>query len=60
MYHFVKYNNICYLKPESKKDIIDHYNIILRCAYEEGLKDRTSSTHLCKNGYVYIEHPTTP
>lgn len=60
MYHFVKYNNIWYLKPESKQDIIDHYNIILRCAYEEGLKDRTSSTHLCKNGYVYIEHPTTP
>ena len=60
MYHFVKYNNIWYLKPESKQDIIDHYNIILKCAYEEGVKDRISSTHLCKNGYVYVEHPTTP
>ena len=28
--------------------------------YEEGFKDRKSSTHLCKNGDVYIEHPTTP
>ena len=60
MYHFVKYNNIWYLKVETKQDIMDHYNIILKREYEAGLKDRTSSTHLCKNGYVYIEHPTTP
>lgn len=66
MYHFVKYNNIWYLKPETRQDIIDHYNIILKREYEEGFKDRISSTHLCKNyfgpgeDYVYIEHPTTP
>lgn len=60
MYHFVKIANIWYLKVESKQDIIDHYNIILKREYEEGFKDRTSSTHLCKNGDIYIEHPTTP
>lgn len=60
MYHFVKYNNIWYLKPETRQDIIDHYNIILKQEFEEGFKDRKSSTHLCKNGDVYVEHPTTP
>lgn len=66
MYHFVKYNNIWYLKPETKQDIMDHFNIILKREYEEGFKDRKSSTHLCKNyfgpgeDYIYIEHPTTP
>ena len=60
MYHFVKYNSIWYLKPESKQDIIDHYNTILLREYKEGFKDRISSTHLCKNGDIYIEHPTTP
>lgn len=60
MYHFVKYNNIWYLKVETKQDIIDHYNIILKREYEEGFNDRKSSIHPCKNGYVYIEHPTTP
>lgn len=60
MYHFVKYNNIWYLKVETKQDIMDHYNIILKREYEAGLNDRAASTHLCKNGYVYIEHPTTP
>ena len=60
MYHFVKIANIWYLKVESKQDIMDHYNIILKREYEEGLKDRISSTHLCENGKLYIEHPTTP
>jgi hypothetical protein len=59
MYHFVKYNNIWYLKVETKQDIMDHYHIILRREFEEGLKDRVSSTHFCKNGDVYIEHPVT-
>lgn len=65
MYHFVKYNNIWYLKPETKQDIMDHYNIILKREYEEGFKDRKASMHLCKNyfgpgeDYIYIEHPTT-
>lgn len=58
-YHFVKYNNIWYLKPETRQDIIDHYSIILKREYEEGFKDRISSTHLGKNNEVYIEHPTT-
>lgn len=59
-YHFVKIANIWYLKPETKQDIVDHYNIILKREYEEGFKDRKSSTHLYKNyfgpgeDYIYI------
>lgn len=65
MYHFVKIDNIWYLKPETKQDIIDHFNTIVKKCFEEGLKDRVSSTYLCKNyfgqgkDYIYIEHPTT-
>lgn len=51
MYHFVKIDNIWYLKPETKQDIIDHFNTIVKRCFEEGLKDRISSTHLWKNHY---------
>ena len=65
MYHFVKYNNIWYLKPETKQDIMDHYNIILKREFEEGFKDRKASSHIWKDydgpgkDYIYVEHPTT-
>lgn len=65
MYHFVKIDNIWYLKPETKQDIIDHFNIIIKKHFEEGIKDRMSSTHIWKNhlgpgkDYIYVEHPTT-
>lgn len=46
MYHFIKFNKIWYLKVETKQDIMDHYNIILKREYEAGINDRMASSHI--------------
>ena len=39
MYHFVKFSNTWYLKPESVQDIIDHFNVICNREFEQGFND---------------------
>lgn len=39
MYHFVKFNNTWYLKPESIQDIIDHFKKICGREFKEGFED---------------------
>ena len=39
MYHFVKFNNTWYLKPECLQDIIDHFNKICGREFKEGFED---------------------
>lgn len=62
-YHFVKFNNVWYLKVESVQDIIDHFNTILKDQFIDGFKDYMNSVKVCKrpNGkpWVYIAHPET-
>lgn len=39
MYHFVKFSNTWYLKPESVQDIIDHFKKICGREFKEGFED---------------------
>ena len=39
MYHFVKFNNNWYLKPEILQDVIDHFKKICGREFKEGFED---------------------
>ena len=39
MYHFVKFNNTWYLKPEKIDDIIDHFKKFCGREFEQGFND---------------------
>ena len=52
MYHFVKFNNTWYLKPEKLEDVIDHFKKFCGREFKEGFEDfcnnseiRTSNDH---------------
>ena len=56
MYHFVKFNNTWYLKPESVQDIIDHFNKICGREFQEGFEDYINNVVVKKdhNGEPYL------
>lgn len=56
MYHFVKFNNTWYLKPESVQDIIDHFNKICGREFKEGFEDYMNNVVVKKdyNGEPYL------
>lgn len=60
MYHFVKFNGVWYLKPESKQDIIDHFNLICYREFKEGFEDYRDNTVVKKdydgNPYLYSKN----
>lgn len=62
-YHFVKFNNVWYLKAESVQDVIDHFNTIIKDTFVEGFKDYKRSIKICKNPdgtpWIYRAHPET-
>jgi len=39
MYHFVKFNNTWYLKPETLEDVIEHFKKFCGREFEEGFND---------------------
>lgn len=62
-YHFVKFNGVWYLKPETVQDIIDHFNTIIKNEFVEGFKDYKKSIKICKGAdgkpWIYRAHPET-
>ena len=46
MYHFVKFNNTWYLKPEKLEDVIDHFKKFCGREFDEGFED------FCKNSEI--------
>lgn len=46
MYHFVKFNNTWYLKPEKLEDVIDYFKKFCGREFEEGFED------FCKNSEI--------
>ena len=56
MYHFVKFNNTWYLKPESVQDIIDHFKKICGREFKEGFEDYKDNVVVKKdhNGEPYL------
>ena len=56
MYHFVKIDNIWYLKPETKQDIIDHFEKICGREFKEGFEDFRNNVVVKKdnNGDHYL------
>lgn len=56
MYHFVKFSNTWYLKPESVQDIIDHFNVICKREFEQGFNDFKDNVSIKKdyNGKKYL------
>lgn len=49
MYHFVKFNNTWYLKPESVQDIIDHFKKICGREFKEGFEDYINNVVIKKD-----------
>lgn len=49
MYHFVKFNNTWYLKPETVQDIVDHFNKICGREFKEGFEDFRDNTKIIKS-----------
>lgn len=49
MYHFVKFSNTWFLKPESAQDIIDHFNVICKREFEQGFNDFKDNVSIKKN-----------
>jgi len=57
MYHFVKFNNTWYLKPESIQDIVDHFNKICGREFEQGFNDFKDNVSVRKSpidGHPYL------
>ena len=56
MYHFVKFNNTWYLKPEKVQDIIDHFEKICGREFKEGFEDFRDNVVVKKdnNGEPYL------
>jgi hypothetical protein len=54
-YHFVKFQNTWYLKPESVQDIIDHFKKICGREFKDGFEDFVDNTVIAKdrNGKPY-------
>ena len=46
MYHFVKFNNTWYLKPEKLEDVIEHFKKFCGREFEEGFKDFKDNTRV--------------
>ena len=49
MYHFVKFNDTWYLKPESVQDIIDHFNKICGREIKQGFNDFADNVQFIKD-----------
>lgn len=56
MYHFVKFNNIWYLKPEKLEDVIEHFKKFCGREFEEGFNDFKNNVAIHKdyNGEKYL------
>ena len=56
MYHFVKFNNTWYLKPEKLEDVIEHFNKFCGREFEEGFNDFKNNVDVRKdlNGEKYL------
>lgn len=56
MYHFVKFNNTWYLKPESVQDIIDHFTKICGREFQQGFDDFKDNVRVSTdyNGEKYL------
>lgn len=48
-YHFVKFQNTWYLKPESLQDIIDHFKKICGREFNDGFEDYTTNMVVVKD-----------
>lgn len=64
MYHFVKFNNTWYLKPESIQDVVDHFNKICGREFREGFEDFRDNVKIRKDSkgepYLYsINHSSS-
>lgn len=49
MYHFVKFNNTWYLKPESLEDIIEHFKKFCGREFEQGFNDFKDNVSIKKD-----------
>lgn len=49
MYHFCKFNNTWYLKPESVQDITDHFKKICGREMQQGFNDFVDNVRFIKN-----------
>lgn len=56
MYHFVKFNNTWYLKPETLEDVIEHFKKFCGCEFEQGFNDFKDNVSIKKdyNGKKYL------
>ena len=56
MYHFVKFNNTWYLKPEILQDVIDHFKKFCGREFEQGFNDFKDNTMIREdyNGEKYL------
>ena len=56
MYHFVKFNNTWYLKPEKLEDVIEHFKKFCGREFEEGFNDFKNNTMIREdyNGEKYL------
>lgn len=56
MYHFVKFNNTWYLKPEKLEDVIEHFKKFCGREFEEGFNDFKNNVTIQKdyNGEKYL------
>lgn len=62
-YHFVKFDGVWHLKPETVQDIINHFNTVIKDKFVEGFEDYKKSIHVCKRydgtPWIYRAHPET-
>jgi len=56
MYHFVKFNNTWYFKPETLEDVIEHFKKFCGREFEQGFNDFKDNTIIKEdyNGEKYI------
>lgn len=56
MYHFVKFNNTWYLKPEKLEDVIEHFKKFCGREFEQGFNDFKDNVSIRKdyNGEQYL------
>lgn len=56
MYHFVKFNNTWYLKPEKLEDVIEHFKKFCGREFEQGFNDFKDNVSIKKdyNGEKYF------
>ena len=63
MYHFVKFSNTWYLKPESEQDITDHFKKICGREFEQGFNDYKDNVTIKKDydgkPYLYSRNHTS-